>query len=104
MNAIVKFFAGRFVQTCAEIALFASVFLPYVGFFVLAVCAAAITLGWHYFERKMLPWSFSMSGIVVIFNPVFPISLCRDQWFWIDVVTAMVFLVSPRVKEFARQR
>lgn len=41
---------------------------------------------------KVWPWIFGI--IAVLFNPIIPITFQRDTWQIIDVVVAVVFLVS----------
>ena len=81
----------------AAIVLVVAVFpLPY-GYYIfarIATCCACGILAWTCFAgRPSAPtWGIVLVGIAVLFNPLIPIYLKRQTWFWIDLASAAVIL------------
>jgi hypothetical protein len=81
----------------AAIVLVVAVFpLPY-GYYTftrIATCLACGILGWTCFAgRPSAPtWGVVLVGIAILFNPLIPIYLKRQTWFWIDLASATVIL------------
>lgn len=78
--------------------------LPY-GYFTFlrfVVCAVGAYLAYLiYEENKKSLWVWAFSGIAVLFNPIIPIYLQREQWTTIDLIVGIffilsIFLVKPR--------
>lgn len=69
---------------------------PY-GFYTLlrfAVCGSAIYLAVQAFELKKSVWVWLMAAMTVLFNPLIPIRLPRDEWQAIDLIGAVILVVS----------
>ncbi len=71
--------------------------LPY-GYFTLlrfAVCAVGVYLAYKvYKDNKESLWVWAFAGIAVLFNPIIPIYLKREQWTIIDLVVGIFFILS----------
>lgn len=71
--------------------------LPY-GYFTLmkfVVCAVGIYLAYKiYEENRESLWIWAFSFVSILFNPVFPIYLKREQWEVIDLLTGVFFVAS----------
>lgn len=52
----------------------------------LAGCIAAFDL-----IKKSNPLWLVFAGIVILFNPIIPIHLSREIWFFIDLIVAILF-------------
>ena len=71
--------------------------LPY-GFYTLlrvVVCAAAVLLVFHEVRpsRRCSGWTVVLTGMVILFNPLFPVGLPREQWAPIDASCAIVLVI-----------
>jgi hypothetical protein len=81
----------------AAIVLIVAVFpLPY-GYYTFARIATCLTCGilaWTCFAgRPSAPtWGVVLVGVAILFNPLIPIYLKRQTWFWIDLASAIVIL------------
>lgn len=68
--------------------------MPY-GFYTLlrlVVTAAAVILTRHALSRPVRPfWAAAFCFIALLFNPVMPVHLTREIWFFIDFAIAAVF-------------
>lgn len=60
-----------------------------------AICLAAGLLAWNCYEGKKPIWALVMTGVTILFNPIVPIGLRRDEWAIIDMVVAVIFLFCP---------
>ncbi len=70
--------------------------LPY-GYYTfarIATCLASGILAWTCFSsRPSAPtWGVLLVGIAILFNPLIPIYLKRQTWFWVDLVSAIIVL------------
>lgn len=69
---------------------------PY-GYYILLrwiVTASAIFLIWVAYDSKKTFWLFLMGIVAILFNPIIPVHLDKGTWVIIDLVVAIVFLVS----------
>ena len=71
--------------------------LPY-GYFTFlrfVVCAVGAYLAYLiYEENKKSLWVWAFSGIAVLFNPIIPIYLQREQWTTIDLIVGVFLILS----------
>ena len=68
---------------------------PY-GYFTLlrlVVCIATLWLAYldYQSEDKVGPWLLAMSVAAILFNPIIPVHLTRDIWFFLDLGMAALF-------------
>jgi hypothetical protein len=81
----------------AAIVLVVAVFpLPY-GYYIftrIATCLACGILAWTCFagQPSAPTWGIVLLGIAILFNPLIPVYLKRQTWFWIDLGSAAVIL------------
>ena len=71
-------------------------FWPY-GYYVLlrwAITISAIFLLWLAYESKKTFWLFLMGIVAILFNPIIPVHLDKETWVIIDIIVAVLFLVS----------
>ncbi len=69
--------------------------LPY-GYYTLLrllIFVSAIALAWQdYNENERLSGWVAVFGILaIVFNPIIPVYLNREVWFFIDIVAAAIF-------------
>lgn len=67
---------------------------PY-GFYQLlrlVVAGSALYMAYHTFRAKKEGWAWPFIGIAVLFNPILPIHLTREQWFAPNVAAAAIFV------------
>lgn len=70
--------------------------LPY-GYYILlrwVVTISALFSGWVAYDSEDKFWVFLMGGIAILFNPIIPVHLTKDIWVIIDLIVAILFLVS----------
>ena len=72
------------------------VFLRYISFLALSIVAT------KFFINKWLKVAFISAMLSILFNPIFPIYLTRDIWFYINISTGayllyVAWLVSKKV-------
>ena len=70
--------------------------LPY-GYYILlrwVVTISALFSGWVAYDFEDKFWVFVMGGIAILFNPIIPVYLTKDIWVVIDIVVAILCLVS----------
>lgn len=69
---------------------------PYSYFQILRwlVSCTAFYTAWVFHERKFRSWVWLFCTIGILFNPVAPIYLSRETWQPLDVITAVVFIIS----------
>jgi len=60
----------------------------------LVVCIVAAYLTFQSYSQQKEEWAWIMGGITVLFNPIFPIHLNRELWSVIDIIVAIVLIVS----------
>lgn len=71
-------------------------FLPY-GYYILlrwVVSASAVFLVYLSHQFKKTFWVFLMALIALLFNPIAPIHLDKETWVIINLIVAVLFLVS----------
>lgn len=75
----------------------ATAHLPY-GYYTLTrlvVCGIAAWfafVGWNDVEASHV-WPVAFALIAVLFNPIVPVFLKRGTWFYLDIITAVIFLI-----------
>ena len=63
---------------------------PY-GYFTLlrfVVCIAMVLIAYLSYQEKREGWTWSFVVIAILFNPIVPIYLAREAWWFIDLVVA----------------
>ncbi|TFB08173.1 hypothetical protein E3V08_05140 [Candidatus Atribacteria bacterium MT.SAG.1] len=82
-------------------------FWPY-GYYILlrwAITISALFLLWLAYESKKTFWLFLMGMIAILFNPIIPIHLDKETWVIIDVIVAVIFLVSIfKIKNYEERK
>jgi hypothetical protein len=71
-------------------------FWPY-GYYVLlrwVVSISAVFLVWAAYDLKKTFWVVLMGMVAILFNPLIPIHLDKETWVVIDLVVAVLFVVS----------
>jgi uncharacterized membrane protein len=67
------------------------------GYFTIlrfVVCIVAAYCGIRAYSEHKEEWTWILGGIAVLFNPVIPIHLNRELWSVIDIIVAIVLIVS----------
>ncbi len=68
---------------------------------VIVVIGAYLTYLAYNSENKIWMWTFAL--ITLLFNPIFPFYLSREIWQVIDVIVAIIFLISIfKIKNYER--
>ena len=70
--------------------------LPY-GYYTLlrwVVTISALFSAWVANNSEDKFWVFLMGGIAILFNPIIPVHLTKEIWVIIDLIVAILFLVS----------
>ena len=71
--------------------------LPYEFYTPLrvVVCGATLLLVFHEYELRGKPsgWMAVLAGMAVLFNPLFPVGLSRDDWLLIDAGFAIALVI-----------
>jgi hypothetical protein len=79
------------------ILLIATLKIPYGFYFFirLVVCltAAYISFLEYNIKHKINVWVVFFASIAILFNPIIKIYLLREQWFYLDILCASVFLI-----------
>jgi len=70
---------------------------PYSYYEILRWVVSAISayLAYTYFISKNTKWFYIFAATAVLFNPIVPIYLQQQTWQFIDLASALMFLVSP---------
>jgi hypothetical protein len=99
MKKFINVLIERKIQiSIATLLILALANLPYgyYQFLRIAVFVSAGVLAWRIAKAEgMVTWVYVMAGLALLFNPIFIIHFQRDEWAWIDVVSALVFLACP---------
>ncbi len=69
---------------------------PY-GYYMLlrlVVCACSAFLAFRSYALEKRIWTYMMVFVALLFNPIAPIYLQKETWVVIDVIAAVVFLIS----------
>ena len=66
----------------------------YYTFLRIIICASAIFLGCKQFaiKEEINAWTVIFGVCAILFNPVIPIHLTRDTWFYINIAGAVLFV------------
>lgn len=70
--------------------------LPYGYYEFLKITITGISgyLAFYYANKKFTRWLIIMFGIAILFNPILPIHLDKSIWIIIDIIIAIVFVLS----------
>ena len=60
----------------------------------LVVCGSSIFAAYTAYELDKHVYVWIMGFIALLFNPIAPVKLTRDNWILIDLVVAPVFIIS----------
>jgi hypothetical protein len=66
----------------------------YFTFLRWSVSVAAIVVAWVAWSSRTQPATWLFVGIAILFNPIAPVYMSRDNWSAIDIVAAVCFLAS----------
>lgn len=66
----------------------------YYNFLRLAVTSAGVLVCLQLRKTKEVVPLIGFVGIVLLFNPVFPVYLTREIWFWVDLLAAGIFFIA----------
>tara|TARA_B100002051_G_C16726829_1_gene635831 strand:+ start:315 stop:599 length:285 start_codon:yes stop_codon:yes gene_type:complete len=83
------------IKLITAVALGIAVFpLPYAYYQILriGVTISAGISAYNSFENNNMPWVIIFSIIAIIFNPVMPIYLDKGSWFFIDIISMIIFV------------
>lgn len=98
MSELRVFVQNRILQLCMTgLLVVALAHWPY-GFYTflrIAVSISSGVLAWKSAQTRQTFWVIVMAGIAILFNPIIPIYLKRDQWAVIDVIAAALFIFCP---------
>jgi uncharacterized membrane protein len=67
------------------------------GYFTLlrfVVCIVTVFSAFLAYSQNKKNWAWILGGIAALFNPVIPIHLNRELWSVIDIIVAIVLIVS----------
>ncbi len=67
------------------------------GYFTILRFLVTITAAWSLWVAlsiEKMYWVWIMGGAAILFNPVIPIYLNRDTWAIIDILMAIIFVIS----------
>ena len=71
-------------------------FWPY-GYYILlrwVVAISALLLLWVAYNLDRKFWVLSMGIVTLLFNPIVPVHLDKETWVIIDIIVAILFLIS----------
>lgn len=68
--------------------------LGFYTFLKFVIFATALYLAWLSYESKRESWVWTFALIAIIFNPFIPLYFSKDVWKVLDILTAVVLLVS----------
>jgi len=81
--------------------------LPY-GYFTLlrfVVCAVGIYLAYKTYEdNKESLWVWAFGFVAILFNPIIIIHLQREQWWFIDLIVGIFFVLSIFLIKFKNKK
>lgn len=80
----------------AEMLLFAATPLPYVYYQVLRwlTCGVGVFVAFEAYRCRKI-WAVCIFGLIaILFNPIVPIHLSKEQWWLPDFVCALLFATS----------
>jgi len=55
-------------------------------------------VAYDFYENKNTNWMWLFIAIAILFNPIFLIYFSKDTWQLLDLITAVIFLVSIFIK------
>ena len=70
--------------------------LPYgfYGFLRIAVCFSAMLVFARLHKSGHFVLCVIAAGMIILFNPVAPVHLSRENWFWLDLTAAGMFMAA----------
>ncbi len=73
---------------------------PYSYYIVLrwVVFGSSLYSGWVLSKIQKHNWSWFFFIVGILFNPIFPVYLDRSTWQVIDIITAVIFVLSLSIK------
>jgi hypothetical protein len=86
--------------------LVATMKLPY-GYYTLlriAICGFCGVVAFFSFTERSFGWGTAFALMAILFNPIIPIYLKRQDWFWLDVGTAAIIAAHLIHRLFAERR
>lgn len=67
--------------------------LPY-GYYTftrLVVCATGSFFAYAAWNDNRIAWTILLAGVALLFNPIIPVHLTRNIWFYLDIICAGIF-------------
>jgi len=58
------------------------------------ICIASIITAVGFGKSKLTGWASVFGAIAFLFNPLFPVSLNKNAWVGIDLISAILFFLS----------
>lgn len=57
-------------------------------------CGTAVYLGFQAIQLEKYFWVYAMGGITILFNPLVPIQMSKDDWAIIDILIILTFCIA----------
>lgn len=58
------------------------------------VCVSALLVVWGAYSSAKYLWAVGFAAIAVTFNPIQPLTLSREMFLWLDLLSMTTFLAS----------
>lgn len=85
---------GRIIATGFLVWALADHAYGYFTFLRFIVCFVAAYNTFLAHSQHKIEWTWILGGIAVFFNPIVPIYMNRQLWIIVDIVVAVVFVIS----------
>ena len=70
----------------------------YYTFLRWIVAGSSLYSGWVLSKLKLSNWAWVLFIVGILFNPIIPVYLNRSTWQVIDIIVAIIFLISLSIK------
>lgn len=69
---------------------------PYSYYILLRwlICAASIYAAYNFYQSNLKGWTWVFGTVALVFNPIFPFYFVKETWVLIDIISAVLFLLS----------
>lgn len=96
-----------FAKLIAAVLLFAALGRDTNDYYTILRCVARGVCGYTAFQavqNKKFGWLFVFVMVAIVLNPITPLHLKRETWAFVDVTTAVLFLLSIAIMDIRKPR
>lgn len=69
-------------------------FGAFYRFLRISICLISLFSAYQFYQKNIRWATFGFLGLVIVYNPFFPLQLAKDEWALVYLGTCIIFLIA----------